>query len=67
MTSFCWENAPHVNARDFLEYYGKLGWTDSDGKPVRSWKSKVLLWERNWKPEQTRDKIPDFIDEEDAL
>ena len=67
VTAFCWEHAPHVNARDFLAYYGKLGWKDGDGKPVRSWRSKVLIWERNWRPEREREKIPDFIDEEDAL
>lgn len=33
-----------VNADDFWNYYQKLGWQDSNGKPVRNWKAKLATW-----------------------
>lgn len=34
----------NVNAADFWNYYQKLGWQDSNGKPVRNWKAKLATW-----------------------
>lgn len=38
-------NSP-VDARKFFEYFDAGGWRDAAGKPVRSWKQKLLTWEK---------------------
>lgn len=31
-------------ARPFYDYYSAAGWRDSEGRPVYSWKSKLVAW-----------------------
>lgn len=31
-------------AKPFFDYYSAAGWRDSDGKPVRSWRQKLVAW-----------------------
>jgi len=31
-------------ARPFFDYYAAAGWRDSDGKPVHSWRQKLVSW-----------------------
>ena len=31
-------------ARPFFDYYAAAGWRDSDGKPVLSWRQKLVAW-----------------------
>lgn len=31
-------------ARPFFDYYAAAGWRDSDGKPVYSWRQKLVSW-----------------------
>ena len=32
-------------ARPFFDYYAAAGWRDREGRPVRSWKQKLVLWQ----------------------
>ena len=34
----------NVDARKFFEYFEAGEWLDSKGKPVRSWKQKIITW-----------------------
>jgi hypothetical protein len=38
-------NSP-VDPRKFWDYFDAGHWRDSNGKPVKSWKQKVLTWEK---------------------
>ena len=38
-------NSP-VNAKDFWEYFNAGEWKDSKGQHVRSWKQKLITWEK---------------------
>ncbi len=44
-----------VDAQKFFDYFNEGGWIDSEGKPVKSWKQKVITWEGN----RGRDTKPD--------
>lgn len=33
-----------VNVDKFYEYYTVAGWHDKNGKPVKNWKLKLLVW-----------------------
>lgn len=52
------EKGYNVNPEKFVEYYeaGEPAWTDKDGKPIRSWKQKVITWSR--KNGDTRTQSP---------
>lgn len=46
--SYCKEKNYNVDARRFIEYYGESGWRDSNGRPVRDWKQKIVkVWRKN--------------------
>ncbi len=32
-------------ARAFFDYYDAAGWRDREGRPVRSWRQKLVLWQ----------------------
>ena len=49
----------NFGSRDFFEYYEALDWTDTTGKPVKSWKGKVITWAK-------RDEIKRIMPEETA-
>ena len=36
-----------VDAKKFFDYFETGGWHDSEGKPVRNWKQKLITWETN--------------------
>ncbi len=42
---YCLERKNNVDAQKFYDYYSVSEWKDKDGKPVRSWKQKVITWE----------------------
>ncbi len=47
---YCKANGYNVNAAEFVRYYeaGDPPWTDTRGKPVRSWKQKLIaVWAKN--------------------
>lgn len=34
-----------VDPKKFYDYFSEGGWIDSEGKPVRNWKQKIITWE----------------------
>ena len=44
------ERGSNVDAKQFFEYYDAGGWKDAKGNPVRSWKQKLLTWEKHETP-----------------
>lgn len=43
--SYCRERKNNVDPQRFFDYFDTSGWIDSEGKPVRSWKQKIITWE----------------------
>lgn len=39
------ERNSSVDPKKFYDYFTEGGWIDSKGKPVRSWKQKLITWE----------------------
>ena len=35
-----------VSAKDFLDYFTEMGWIDTNGNKVKSWKGKILTWNK---------------------
>ena len=55
--AYCLERGNGVDPKKVFDYYEANAWKDSSGKPVRSWKQKIIsVWEReNTKsPQQSR-------------
>ena len=46
MTEYCRERNSPVDPRQFWEYFNAGGWKDSKGNSVKSWKQKLLTWEK---------------------
>ena len=42
-----------VDAKKFFDYFETGGWHDSEGKPVRNWKQKLITWETNGRKTRT--------------
>jgi hypothetical protein len=65
--AFCRERNSPVNPKDFWEYYNATNWIDSNGKPVKSWKGKLLTWEKYQNTKTGRGSgTPDYtVDPED--
>lgn len=36
----------YVVGKEFIDYFTESNWIDSNGNPVKSWKSKLLVWEK---------------------
>ena len=44
-----------VSAEHFYNYFAEGNWIDSNGKPVKSWKQKILTWNGySHKPKQEK-------------
>ena len=43
--AYCKERNSNVDPKTFYEYFSAGDWHDSEGKPVRNWKQKLLTWE----------------------
>lgn len=41
-----------INPTLFYEYYASNGWKDSNGKPVKNWKLKLVNWQKHEKPQK---------------
>ena len=39
------KNLKNVNAKDFLTFFTKTEWIDTNGKKVENWKLKLLTWD----------------------
>lgn len=46
VAAYCKERHNNVDPQKFFDYYSEGEWKDAKGNPVRSWKQKVLTWER---------------------
>jgi len=44
--AYCQLRKNSVDPVKFYEYFTEGGWKDSEGKPVLSWKQKILTWEK---------------------
>ena len=45
--AYCKERKNNVDAKQFWDYYDAAGWKDQTGKPVKSWKQKMIaVWEK---------------------
>ena len=45
--AYCKERNNNVDAQKFFEYYNSADWHDGKGNKVKSWKQKVITWERS--------------------
>lgn len=54
VTAYCQERHNEVNPKQFFDYFEAGHWVDSQGKPVRNWKQKMITWEKKqYKPKNT--------------
>lgn len=42
---YCAKRGNNVDPQKFWDFYDAGEWMDSNGKPVKSWKQKVITWE----------------------
>lgn len=47
--AYCHERGDKVDAQKFFDYFEAGKWHDSEGKPVKNWKQKVITWEKHAK------------------
>lgn len=58
--TYCRERNNNVDAKRFYDYYTASDWYDGKGNKVKSWKQKVITWERDSaKPKATYGYTPD--------
>ncbi len=48
--AWCAERGSDVDPLRFFSYYDAGQWIDARGQPVRSWKQKLISWEKNGSP-----------------
>lgn len=64
VTAYCRERNSPVDPRKFWEYFNAGGWKDSKGNPVRSWKQKLLTWEKYDEPKTSYSQEPEKTEAE---
>ena len=45
--AYCQERNSCVDPNLFYDYFTTGGWKDSEGKPVKNWKQKLITWEKH--------------------
>lgn len=45
--AYCQERNSCVDPQTFFDYFTTGGWKDSEGKPVKNWKQKLITWEKH--------------------
>ena len=60
VVEYCKNRKNNIDPQSFYEYYSNLNWKDSNGKPVKNWKLKVISWESHQKSKNNSNKMPDF-------
>lgn len=53
VANYCKEKKLSVNPKEFYDYFTEGSWKDSEGKPVKNWKQKLLTW-NNHQKKQTK-------------
>lgn len=54
VNAYIMEKGLHVSAKEFLDYFEATGWVDAKGQRVKSWKGKLLTWEKFQPQKKTR-------------
>lgn len=61
---YCKQRKNNVDPQKFLDYFTAdpdKQWIDSEGKPVKSWKQKIITWEgRNKKKEEPQSAVDKY-------
>ena len=70
VTAYCRERSSPVNPKRFYDYFSTPDdqgrtWHDSEGKPVRNWKQRIISWE-NGESTRKRRKAPTAQDMSDG-
>lgn len=61
--AYCKERNKGVDVQKFYDYYSSADWHDSEGEKVKSWKQKVISWEKNsFKTENKKSKFNNYTD-----
>lgn len=45
ITEYCASRNNMVDPKKFYDYFSAGDWMDSEGKPVKNWKQKIITWE----------------------
>lgn len=65
---YCLERKNNIDPKRFYDYFTEMKWIDSEGKPVRNWKGKMITWEnKSHDSKMTNGKVeikaPDWLGE----
>ena len=63
---YCFQRKSGIDPVRFWEYFDTGGWKDSEGKPVRNWKQKLITWETHGK-EKGKDTYDSTADSSNDL
>ena len=56
ITDYCKLRNNNVDPKQFFDYFETGHWIDSEGKPVRNWKQKLITWEKKGRKPQPKVK-----------
>lgn len=65
VTAYCRERNNDVNPKQFFDYFQAGHWIDSEGKPVRNWKQKLITWEKKGRKPQPQKPKTNNIESHD--
>lgn len=49
VAEYCTSRQNGINPQHFIDYYDTANWCDSKGNKVKSWKQRIISWERSSK------------------
>lgn len=50
IAEYCLERKNNINPKKFFTYYDVADWKDTNGKPVKNWKQRIITWEEKEEP-----------------
>ena len=62
ITAYCRERNNNVDPKQFFDYFQTGNWIDSEGKPVRNWKQKLITWEKKGRKPQPQKAKTNIIE-----
>ena len=65
ITAYCRERNNNVDPKQFFDYFQTGNWIDSEGKPVRNWKQKLITWEKKGRKPQPQKAKTNNIESHD--